>query len=191
MTSNPVVQVAGMVQDALLRQGLPFCIIGGLAVQRWGQPRVTEDVDAMMYTDLTDEESAIANMLSEFEPRREDAAEFAQVRRVLLLIDPSTKVGIDISLGAFDYEKHAAERSSLAEFAPGVSLRTCSAEDLIVYKAFADRDLDWIDIKGVLVRQYGRLDFELIEAELRLLVHLKESPEIWERWMLMRKKYEN
>lgn len=188
-SSNPVVEVAAAVQASLERQGLPFCIIGGMAVQRWGQPRVTEDVDAMIYTDLVEEDVTIARLLEDFEPRREDAVEFARVRRVLLLIDSPSRVGIDISLGAFDYERHAAERSSLAEFAPGVWLRTCSAEDLIVYKVFADRDLDWIDVKGILVKQRGGLDFGIIDRELRLLVHLKESPELWERWVTLRDRY--
>lgn len=89
---------------------------------------------------------ASPKMLADFEPRREDAAAFAKVRRVLLM-----------------------------DYAPGIKLRTCSAEDLIVYKAFANRDLDWIDVKGILVRQQGELQFDVIEQELRLLVHLKES----------------
>lgn len=39
-----------------------------------------------------------------------------------------------------------------------VSLLTCSAEDLVVLKAFAGRDKDWLDIDGVLTRQAGRFD---------------------------------
>ena len=38
-------QAAGEVQVQLLQQGRPFCFIGGLAVIRWGTPRVTRDLD--------------------------------------------------------------------------------------------------------------------------------------------------
>ena len=62
-----------------------------------------------------------------------------------------------------------------------MGIRTCSAEDLIVYKAFADRPRDWIDVEGVLLRQQGRLDLELVFAELMPLSDAKESPEIVRR----------
>lgn len=60
-------------------------------------------------------------------------------------------------------------------------LRTCSAEDLIVLKAFAGRDIDLMDIKGIIKRQRGRLDWNLIERELRPLLELKEDLEAWAR----------
>jgi hypothetical protein len=52
---------------------------------------------------------------------------------------------------------------------------------LIVHKAVADRPRDWIDIEGVLVRQQGRLDLQLVFAELTPLSVAKESPEIVHR----------
>ena len=69
-------------------------------------------------------------------------------------------------------------RSTTFEFLPGAGIRTCSAEDLIVYKAFADRPRDWVDVEGILLRQQGRLDLELVFSELTPLSEAKESPEI-------------
>ena len=60
-------------------------------------------------------------------------------------------------------------------------IRIYSTEGLIVYKAFADRTRDWIDVEGVLLRQQGRLDLELVFAELTPLSEAKESPEIVRR----------
>jgi hypothetical protein len=62
-----------------------------------------------------------------------------------------------------------------------VDLVTCSAEDLVVLKAFANRDKDWLDVSGVILRQGKRLDASLIWAELRPLVELKEEPGILSR----------
>jgi hypothetical protein len=59
-----------------------------------------------------------------------------------------------------------------------VRLRTCSAEDLIVLKAFASRPRDWIDVEGIIVRQAGKLDWAYVDRELRPLAELKEAPEI-------------
>jgi hypothetical protein len=59
--------------------------------------------------------------------------------------------------------------------AEGVSLLTCAAEDLIIFKAFAGRAQDWIDIEGVAIRQQRRLDVGLIWKELIPLLELKED----------------
>ena len=40
-------------------------------------------------------------------------------------------------------------RSRLVEYLPGIELRICSAEDLIVLKSFADRPLDWRDVASM------------------------------------------
>lgn len=56
-------------------------------------------------------------------------------------------------------------------------LVTCSAEDLIVHKAFAARDKDWLDIEGVAARQAGGLDVALIFEELGPLLALKSDRE--------------
>ena len=58
------------------------------------------------------------------------------------------------------------------------SLITCSAEDLVVLKAFANRTQDVRDIEGVIIRQGTRLNRSLVLKELTPLVELKEEPEI-------------
>jgi hypothetical protein len=66
----------------------------------------------------------------------------------------------------------------IRRFVPGLDIRTCSAEDLIVLKLFASRPLDIRDAEGVGVRQKGRLDWQYIEAELRPLAEIKGDPAI-------------
>ncbi|NUQ11539.1 MAG: hypothetical protein HUU26_04300 [Gemmatimonadaceae bacterium] len=55
------------------------------------------------------------------------------------------------------------------------------AEDLVVLKAFAARDRDWVDIAGIAARQGPTLDWDAIFARLQPLVELKEAPEILAR----------
>lgn len=153
-----------------------FCFIGGLAVQRWGQPRLTVDVDVTLLSGFGREAQFIDQLLAEYQPRIADAREFALTRRVVLLADGD--VGVDIALAGLPFEEDVINRSSEAEYLPGIALRTCSAEDLIVLKAFADRLQDWADIQHVLARQRGQLDITLIRRELRPLIELKEAPDI-------------
>jgi hypothetical protein len=88
---------------------------------------------------------------------------------------------VDVALGAIPFEERSIERSSLWEAEPNLFLRTCSAEDLLIHKCFASRDLDWGDVRGILARQIGKLDFALVRRELKPLAEMKEVPEILER----------
>jgi hypothetical protein len=86
-----------------------------------------------------------------------------------------------VALGALEFEENAVARATRWQLDADNALLTCSAEDLIVHKAFADRDQDWIDIKGILIRQEGKLDTAQILKELTPLVELKEEPAILDR----------
>lgn len=157
-----------------------YCFIGGLAVLRWGEPRETVDVDLTLLTGFGDEGRFVSALLDAFSPRIDDAARFAMQNRVLLL-RASSGVGLDIALGGLPFEELAVARSSVFVFPPDVPLRTCSAEDLIVLKAFADRPKDWLDIDGILIRQGADLDWPHILAQLAPLAEVKGAPELVER----------
>jgi hypothetical protein len=172
-------KTAKSVQDFILSREWNFCFIGGLAIQRWGINRLTDDVDLTIITGFGNERSYIEELLKAFKPRIDDALEFGLQNRVVLIED-ETGVGIDVSLGAFEFEEQAVERASDYQFIPGISLRVCSAEDLIIYKCFANRDQDWVDIRGVLENNFSALDFKHIESLLPPLLELKEEPEIYE-----------
>lgn len=173
-----LVQEAVTLQNFLENKGWKFCFIGGLAIQCWSQPRLTKDMDLTLLTGFGTEESFVDALLSKYAPRRQDAREFALTYRVLLL-QTTSGIGIDIALAGLPFEEKAVDRSTLIEFAPGLKLRTCSAEDLVVMKAFADRPQDQIDLRGILVRQgTSGLDWDYIWEHLTPLAEAKESPEI-------------
>lgn len=130
---NDLFEVAQEVQNFAIKQEWTFCFIGGLAVQHWGEPRVTLDVDLTLLT-------------------------------------------------GFGNEEEATNRARDIKMTSEISLRLCSAEDLIVMKAFADRPRDWIDVEGVITRQSSiELDWAYIEDRLAPLAKAKESPEILRR----------
>jgi hypothetical protein len=167
---------AAELEAALQRNGWGFCFIGGVAVQRWGNPRFTDDIDLTLLTGFGDEEKFVDALLKELNPRRPDAREFALRHRVLLA---QTRAGVpvDIALGALPFEERSVARATAWEVRGGVMLTTCSAEDLVVHKAFAGRDLDWSDVERVLIRQHGKLNFGQIRAELTPLLELKGERE--------------
>jgi len=178
---NPIFSTALEVQDFCRREEWRFCFIGAVAVQRWGEPRLTLDVDLTVLTGFGSEAAYVDRLLERFSARRPDAREFALQYRVVLLSSGSSGVSIDVSLGAMPFEERIVSRASDFVIQPGTSLVTCGAEDLIVLKAFANREKDWLDIEGVLFRQGKRLDEPNIWRELEPLLELKEEPEIGDR----------
>jgi hypothetical protein len=93
---NAVIRAAAELRDVCDANRWRYCFIGGLAVLRWGEPRETVDVDLTVLTGFVDEAAYISTLIARFEPRRDDAAEFARANRVLLLRAESG-VGLDIA----------------------------------------------------------------------------------------------
>jgi hypothetical protein len=173
---NEVLKAAQELQTFCESKRWPFCIIGGLALLRWGEPRETVDVDITLLTGFGVEEPFIEALVEKFEPRVSDASNFALRNRVLLLRNKSG-VGLDIALAGLPFEESAVRRSTPFSISSDLNLRTCAAEDLIVFKAFAARPKDWLDIEGILIRQ-RQLDWSYIQTQLEPLIELKGAPEI-------------
>ncbi len=179
MIDQSLWQTALELQEHLQLSGHTFCFIGGLVVQRWGQPRVTGGGAKVLCT-FGDERKLAEEILQRYKSRIEDPIPFAIQARILLLQD-SRKNKIDLSIGGLDFEQRVADRSSFWGVGGGGQIRTCSAEDLVILKVFASRDQDWIDVKNVLIRQASKLDRNLIREELAPLVDQKEVPQILQR----------
>ncbi|HLM25123.1 MAG TPA: hypothetical protein VK274_08705, partial [Pyrinomonadaceae bacterium] len=90
--------------------GWDFCFIGGLAVQHWGEPRLTRDVDVSVLTGFGNEAQFISAILKTYEPRLPNAKDFAQQHRVLL-VKTGSGIDFDISLAALPFEEQMIQRS--------------------------------------------------------------------------------
>ena len=174
---NPIFAAALEVERICRRRGFAFCFIGGLAVQRWGQPRMTADVDVTVITGFGTEAPFVDALLTELRGRIADAREFALQHRTLLL-RASNGVHVDVALGAMPFEERAAQRATGFAVSATDQVTTCCAEDLVVHKAFAGRDKDWLDIEGIVARQGDKLDQSLVWQELEPLLELRDDPVI-------------
>jgi len=170
-------QTAAELNRLLSERGWRYCFIGGIALQRWGQPRLTNDIDLTILTGFGQEAHYVDELLKLYNGRIPDTREFALTNRVLLLVS-NGGIPIDVALGGITFEENLVSRASLYEFLPGMTLPTCSAEDLVVLKSFADRARDWADVETVIVRQRKQLDWEYVFEQLRPLCQVKESLEI-------------
>ncbi len=171
---NRIYAAALEVQRFCDDRGWGNCVIGGLAVIRWGEPRGTQDVDLTLVTGLGHEDRFVAELLRTFPSRIDDPIPFASENRIVLLT-ASNGITVDIGLGAFPFEERMIERSSRFAFLSDAVLTTCSAEDLVILKAIAGRGRDWSDIEGIAVVQRDRLDWACVTDVLESLSEVFDS----------------
>ena len=74
---NKVIQAAAELQNICQSQGWQFFFIGGLALQRWSEPRATVDIDRSSFVGFGQEHHFTELLLKYFEPRISNAADFA------------------------------------------------------------------------------------------------------------------
>ena len=173
---NRLLAAAAEIQAFCTRADWKFCFIGGIAVQHWGEPRLTRDADLTVFTGVGDEPRYVDALLGYFAARIEGMRAFALRHRVVLL-RASNGIPLDVSLGALDFESAAVEKSALVEIADGVQLTLCSADALIVFKVFAGRLQDWLDVEGIVAKSGMRIDWSAVRADLQTLLELKEDAE--------------
>ena len=158
---------------------LQYAIIGGFAVQHWGEPRFTQDIDLTVAAPLDDPLSFIEKVLENFSPRIEGAADFALRNRVILA-SASNGYPLDITLGLPGYEDEVMNRAVEVRLLDDARVRICSAEDLIIHKAVAGRAQDVRDIEGVVYRQGRRLDTDYIRQWLNEFSTVVDNPDLVE-----------
>jgi hypothetical protein len=158
-------------------QHVSYALIGGAAIGFLGQPRATQDLDAVTWLDLSETTGFVkSGARFGFLPRISDPIEFALKSRVLLLQHNRTKIDVDISLGALPFEQEMIERA--IEFTtPELTVQVATPEDLIITKAVAHRKRDLLDIDN-LVSVYPHLDLARIRHWVGQFAAVLESPEL-------------
>ncbi len=176
------------VIDFLKEYNIPFTVIGGIANAVRGRPRATEDIDLKVL--IRGRTIAEFRQLAEsrFAPHRRPWLGKAESALIISIeIEPGAVV--DMLAAVFPYEEQAIQRAEPIEV-DGVSLPICTAEDLIIHKAISNREQDWIDIEGVLIRQRGKLDLAYVFHWLAQFAEALENPEILTRFDQLCKEME-
>ena len=97
------------------------------------------------------------------------------------MLSASNGVDVDLTFSGLEFEEEMIKRATPFQFTTEYNLITCSAEDLIILKSFADRYKDWGDIEGILIRHGKSLDTQYIIDQLTPLCDVKESPQILDK----------
>ncbi|MFQ5865318.1 MAG: hypothetical protein ACE5IW_08840 [bacterium] len=169
------------VQEFLTAQEIPYVVIGGIAIQRWGDRRLAKDVALTLLVSPEETERITSLLTQRFIPRVHKVHQFVQSTRVLP-VTASNGCEVDFSFALPGYEEFLLERSVVFEPSQGVTIRICSAEDLIIHKAVAGRPQDIADIRGVLNRHGDNLDVAYIRLWLEDFSLILETDEVVKRF---------
>lgn len=181
---------AERLQSVMESENIDYFFVGGLAVQVWGEPRLTLDIDLTVFTGLVEESKTVRLLLSHYEPRdmtHEAAEEFSRRSRMLLLRS-AEKTDIDIMLGGIADISDELSRSSFELFADNISLRICSASTLVAMKTVAGRPQDIFDLESILIKQ-SDLDWDYINEYLGHISEYEDISDKVEKLARLRDKF--
>lgn len=153
------------IQQRLEKAGIPSVVIGGLAVSVWGEPRLTRDVD-LKVLGRREERGRLLQLLADCTPLHADPDEAFRRHGIAFFHDPAG-TRVDVMLAETSFDETAIGRARMIEMQPGLFVRVCSPEDLIIYKMVSVRDRDRSDVEGIIRRQGDTLDDDYVLDWLR------------------------
>lgn len=159
-----------------------YVVVGGLANAAWGTIRATRDVDIKVFIEDGRYEEFAEIAYKRFAPRQLPVAS-----PLIVSVLATNSVGVDFLLSIPGYETTIFERAVQHKL-NHLKIWICSPEDLIIQKAIANRDQDWLDIKGILIEQMDVLDYAYIQNWLSQFAEALENPDLIQRYSELRKE---
>lgn len=154
------------LQTRLNQSGIPSIVIGGVAVATWGEPRVTRDVDLKVLVERDEADRLLLVLGADYASLLPEPRQLLQ-RQAMLFVQDEAGTRLDLLLADTPYDVAAIQRGRTIEIQPGVMVRLCSPEDLVIYKLISTRARDHEDAQSVVRRQGSNLDDEYVLDWLR------------------------
>ena len=138
--------------NALQKADIPYMVIGGQAVLRYGEPRLTQDIDITLGVDI-DKLTTILALTHQNGLHVEvgDPEAFVKKTNVLPVSDGATGIRIDLIFSFSPYEREAIRRAQ-PHPVNGHHVYYASVEDIIIHKVVAGRPRDLDDVRGIIAR---------------------------------------
>ncbi len=152
-------------------------VIGGIAVGLLAEPRVTRDIDAVLWLDFEACPAFLAaGRKLGFVPRFADILDFARNSRLLPMTHRPTRVDIDLALGELPFEREVLDRAVTLRVGR-TNVKLATPDDLIVMKLIARRPRDLADVENLL-NYHPAIDLKRIRRWVTTYAELLEQPEV-------------
>ncbi len=158
---------------------IKYVIVGGMAVNCWGNIRTTRDIDVII--DLKDVNSFVRKMKEKgFMVKMEEVKKAMEEKSHFTIFDREYLFHIDVEGVYGKREIESIERRIGIEI-DGMKIYVASPEDVIANKLLFGSEQDMRDAESIYVRQKGKIDADYLEKRcMELGVH-KEYKEMIER----------
>lgn len=170
---------------------IKYAVLGGLAVVLYGEPRLTADIDVniAMEKNRLDSFLSVAKKFG-FYPIPSNIKLFFKRTGVLPMKFARSDITgrCDIIIAENAIENMGIKRAKLKKIG-STKAKFVSAEDLVIHKITSDRPRDTEDLKGILMRQQGKLDIQYINLWLKNIARLNNKPELLRRFKTLLRKY--
>lgn len=143
---------------ALKRARVPYVLVGGMAVNYYGFPRATIDIDFLIALEDEQAASSLVGALKKLGFKL-DEREVGMARNLgnrFTALWPGTGQRLDFWLAKTKADKGVLKRGRTVKIF-GVGVKICSPEDLLISKLRIGRARDLEDALGIVHRQKGRL----------------------------------
>lgn len=177
MTRVPFRDLVQRYFGALESVDVPYLAYGGIAVAVWGNPRETQDADALVEVAPQDAASLLGELgRAGFDHTCHQVEMFA--------IDGWIRLDFrgrhaDLAVARTPFDGSALDRRSRITLCD-TEMWIVSAEDLILYKLIAYRFKDLADAESVILRRGGDLDLDYLRQwalEIATHTHKFEVPQ--------------
>lgn len=156
------------IAQCLSAQKIKYAVLGGIMVSVYGEPRLTADIDVNIILDRRNIEQFLAAAKKYyFSPASRNTKKIAKEAGVIPLIFKKGRIAgrFDIIIAENSLEYSGINRARSGKIG-AVKVKVISPEDLVLHKITSSRPRDNEDLKGILIRQKGRLDLRYIRSWL-------------------------
>ena len=172
---NPLESQLKALAKFLTKEKIKYAILGGMAVSIYGEPRLTVDIDVNILFDKRKADEFLKKSKKYgFYPFFSKTKEMAAKTGVIPTEFKKTKIRCDFITAENILEYEAIKRSKLKKIG-SIKVRLVTPEDLIIHKIASSRPRDREDLKGILIRQKGKLDLKYVKTWLRKIDKANKS----------------
>jgi len=174
---SPLDKLYSKTLSLLEKEKIPYLLIGGLAAGVLGEPRMTQDIDLIIFAPKKSVPEIIKKAVNEgFQANSRVILNDVELKGAFRL--DFDGLWTDIIISSTKFEESAFKRKKQITLL-GRKTFIPSAEDLILLKLIPGREKDMLDIKSIIERQKGKLDRKYLEKWAQKLSDEAENMRIW------------
>lgn len=151
----------------LTREKITYVIIGGVAVDVWGKPRKTLDIDIVLLL-RPEQYKEFLKAARKYQLNFSRTKVFSQLTKMGMCRLYYRQYHVDFIMGYSDFEQGIFKRRRKVKIF-NRNIWVATPEDVILYKLLSARPIDLADIQNIAETQKGRLDKEYLRQHARIM----------------------